>query len=281
MKTLDLGRIEANALLVFGGPYGNLEATEALLAHAQDLGIPAEHMICTGDLAAYCADPVATSHTLRRAGIPVIQGNCEQSLAAGADDCGCGFDSGSQCAALSRSWFDFCQRQIDSDTLSWFNELPQQLSFQFGGQRFLVVHGSPNTMSRFVFGSSSADYFKAAIESAKVDCVIGGHSGLPFTRVFDTCCWHNSGVLGMPANDGTARVWYSLIKTGDSGITFEHRALHYAAEVAQQKMHAAGLSAEYAESLTSGLWPSLDVLPAYEASQAGIRLREHPVQWPL
>ena len=37
--TLDLGALDG-PVLVFGGPYGNLEATEALLAKAESLGIP-------------------------------------------------------------------------------------------------------------------------------------------------------------------------------------------------------------------------------------------------
>jgi predicted phosphodiesterase len=279
MSTLNLGTIEANALLIFGGPYGNLEATQALLAKAQELGISKEHMICTGDLAAYCADPAATTQALRRAGIHVIQGNCEQSLATGSDDCGCGFDSGTSCEALSRSWFSYCQQHIDRDTLAWFGDLPQQISFEFGGKRFLVVHGSPQHTSRFVFSSGSKELLKKDIQRAQVDCVIGGHSGLPFTQTVDDLCWHNSGVLGMPANDGTARVWYSLITKSDSVITFDHRALPYAAEVAQEKMYQAGLPKEYAESLTSGLWPSWDVLPQIEAEQTGVRLQEHSVEW--
>ncbi|MGZ0654934.1 metallophosphoesterase family protein [Coraliomargarita sp. W4R53] len=279
MSTLNLGAIEADALLVFGGPYGNLEATQALLAQAQDLGIPSEHMICTGDLAAYCADPAETVRLLRNEGIHTIQGNCEQSLAAGADDCGCGFDSGTTCETLSRSWFAYCQQQINLDTQMWFGDLPQKMTFEFGGKRFLVVHGSPGNTSHFVFASTSKDALKRDIQAANVDCVIGGHSGLPFTQVIDGLCWHNAGVIGMPANDGTASVWYSLITKSDSTITFEHRTLHYAAEMAQGKMQQAGLPSAYAESLTSGLWPSLDVLPEFEADQTGVRLSEHGVAW--
>ena len=43
-------------VLVFGGPYSNLEATRAVLAEAVRLAIPSEHVICTGDIVAYGAD---------------------------------------------------------------------------------------------------------------------------------------------------------------------------------------------------------------------------------
>ena len=39
-------------LLVFGGPYSNLEITEAILAEARRRAIPSGNILCTGDLAA-------------------------------------------------------------------------------------------------------------------------------------------------------------------------------------------------------------------------------------
>ena len=38
-----------------------------------------------------------------------------------------------------------------------------------------------------------------------LDGVIGGHCGLPFTKVVGDRLWHNPGAIGMPANDGTPR----------------------------------------------------------------------------
>ena len=91
-------------VLLFGGPYSNLAATEAMQAEAQRLQIPSERIICTGDIIAYCAEPVETLELIRRWGIHVVQGNCEQSLGAGAPDCGCGFDSDSSCISHCDSW---------------------------------------------------------------------------------------------------------------------------------------------------------------------------------
>jgi hypothetical protein len=86
-------------LLVFGGNYGNLQATQALFAEAETLGIGPDAMLCTGDLAAYCADPQATTRLVRETGVPVVMGNGEDSLASAAEDCGCGYASGTTSAA--------------------------------------------------------------------------------------------------------------------------------------------------------------------------------------
>src|SRR5262245_44817533 len=81
-------------LLVFGGPYSNLRALAALRERADALGIPAAQTICTGDVVAYCAEPQETTAAVREWGCHVVAGNCEEQLAAGAEDCACGFEPG-------------------------------------------------------------------------------------------------------------------------------------------------------------------------------------------
>ena len=69
----------AEKLLVFGGPYSNLAATMALQARARELDIPAERIICTGDIVAYCAEPEQTIELIRDWGIHGVMGNCEEA----------------------------------------------------------------------------------------------------------------------------------------------------------------------------------------------------------
>jgi predicted phosphodiesterase len=276
LRFQNIGKIEADRILIFGGCYGNLEATEALFEEADRLNIPNKHIFCTGDLVAYCADPVDVSSLIRDKKINAIQGNCEQSLEQNDESCGCGFKKGTTCEALSQSWFSYCKNHISKDIINWYASLPHHIGFTFGRKRFLIVHGSLNNISEFVF---SSNVNKNSIQDANVDCIIGGHSGLPFTKIMDNLCWHNSGVIGMPANDGTERVWYSVITRADTTITFEHKALHYPAKIAQKKMKDAKLPSGYIQAITSGLWPSLDVLLESEMKQTGQPLTEYSEIW--
>jgi len=279
MQAANLGHIEAEKLLIFGGPYGKLEATQALFAKAEKIGIGSDYIICTGEIVSYCADPLETTYFLCDKNIHIIQGNCEQSLAEDSEECGCGFEEGTACDVLSKSWFSYCRSQINADIKEWFGSLPERLYFTFSGKSFAVVHGSPVNISEFVFASDPDEKLTAHIQKTEADCVIGGHSGLPFTKVIDDRCWHNAGVIGMPANDGTPRVWYSLISQSEGGIVFEHKALSYPAPAAQAKMEKEGLPDGYAQALTSGLWPSLDILPESEAQQTGFNLLEQKTEW--
>ena len=114
----DLGELHG-PVLVFGGSYSNLQATEALLAEAQRRAIAPGNLICSGDVVAYCADGPATVAAIRMSGCVVVAGNCERQLAAGAQDCGCGFEDGSACDLLSMCWFGQTAPSVQMTACGW------------------------------------------------------------------------------------------------------------------------------------------------------------------
>jgi len=266
-------------VLVFGGPYGNLEATRALLAQAARLGVPAARMVCTGDVVAYGADAAATVDLVREAGVHVVMGNCEESLAARAEDCRCGFVPGSACEKLSAAWFAHADRELGPEARSWMAQLPRRIDLEIGGRRLAVVHGGVDSINRFVFASTAASIKADQLKLADADSIIGGHCGLPFTQIVNQKLWHNAGAVGLPANDGTARVWFSLLTPQDDDLVIEHRALTYDHAAAAEKMRRAGLPEGYADALESGLWPSCDVLPFREIRARGVPLEEGRIVW--
>jgi len=138
---------------VFGGAYGNLQATQAILETADNLGFRSHQIVFTGDLVAYCGEPAETVQLIRDAGIHIIQGNCEESLGADANDCGCGFEDDSTCNLLSAQWYSFCKRRIDAETCTWMHQLPRSLWLKIGDFHFGCLHGTQNAINEFVFPS--------------------------------------------------------------------------------------------------------------------------------
>lgn len=205
----------------------NLEAMAAVLQEAERRRVPLSHVICTGDVVAYCADPQQTVDLVRSAGIAVLQGNCEESLGARSADCGCGFDEGSACSLLSVAWYGYSDARLDEDSRKWMHHLPTSITFHLGPAACSVIHGGATDVSRFVFASSpqsdkasevaalppvplqqphDAAGGAAGSGSRPPDVVIAGHSGIPFSQQLpDGTLWHNAGVVGMPANDGACR----------------------------------------------------------------------------
>ena len=257
-------------LLVFGGPYSNLQATQAVRAEAERRGIPPANVVCTGDVVAYCGQPNETVALLRDWGAHVVMGNCEESLAEGAEDCGCGFEAGSACDLLSAGWYRFARARLEDSHRRWMGGLPRRLRLRYAGLDLAVVHGGVDAINRFVFRSTPETEKTAQLLQAGADGVVGGHSGIPFSQVVGGRLWHNAGVVGMPANDGTPRGWFALWdEDGDGGLGIDIEPLHYDAAAARAAMVDAGLANGYAEALTSGLWPSLDVLPEAERAATG------------
>lgn len=273
--------LRTDPVLLFGGPYSNLEATQALLDEAAAREIPPENIICTGDVVAYCAEPQETVDLLKDNKIAVVMGNCEEQLGAGAENCGCGFEEGTTCEVLSDQWYRFASAHLDEDALSWMRTLPRQIILEFNSLKLAVIHGGISEIAKFIFASTETAVLEKEIALSTCQGIIGGHCGLPFTRIAGGKLWHNPGVIGMPANDGTPRGWFSILTPHESKLEIAHYALTYNSAGTAQKMRGKSLPSGYADCLESGLWPSLDVLPELEKSQTGTPLDlSKPISFP-
>ncbi|MGB0283249.1 MAG: metallophosphoesterase family protein [Neptuniibacter sp.] len=277
MSTFKELGILKGSLLIFGGPYSNYAATKAIRDIAEHLDIPNTHIFCTGDLVAYCAEPEQTVDLIRNWGCHVVMGNCEESLAANADDCGCGFDENSSCSLLSAEWYRYSRFHTSQEHKFWMETLPRRISFEYSGKRFLVVHGSTNSINEFVFHSSDHEYKNQQLRQNAVDVIIGGHCGIPFGQQLEQGTWLNAGVIGMPANDGTQTGWYMLISPEQGQLKISWHRLEYDFENTVQAMEELELCRPYSQSLSNGLWPSIDILPEEEADQTGKRLQLNPL----
>lgn len=267
-------------VLLFGGPYSNLAATNAIRHKADQLGLKPANCICTGDTVAYCAHPEETVESIRDWGIPVVMGNCEEALASEAGDCGCGFEAGSVCSALAGDWYAFASQRISANNRAWMRTLPRQLSFQLAGRRFRVVHGSVSRINRFVFPSTAVEEKQSELDAAPADIVIGGHSGIPFGERIGKRAWLNAGAIGLPANDGTQDGWYLLLIPDNDEVAAHWHRLRYDPNAESTGMRSKGMKTDYAETLLTGLWPSMDVLPASERHKHGKRLELRPMRLP-
>ncbi len=236
-------------------------------------------MLCTGDLVAYCGDPKATVALIRRAGIPVVMGNCEEQLGSGAKDCGCGYTEGSSCDLMAVRWYRYASEQLDVDTKAWMAVLPRRISLTLAGRRLVAIHGGLDRINRFIFPTTPAGEKAGQLALADADGVIGGHSGLPFSEIIGGGLWHNAGVIGLPANDGTSRVWYAVLRAGQNGLEIEHRPLAYDQAAAATAIRAADLPVAYAKALEDGLWPDDDVMPEADRQVRGIALSAKHFVW--
>ena len=261
MRFRDLGEL-TGPVLVFGGPYSNLQATRALIDEATHRGIPAENCICTGDTLAYCAEPVATVAMIRAFGCPVIAGNVERQLATGVGHFGHGFEAGGKGDASSAGWLAHVDAETGPGDRTWMARLPDWILFTHEGRSHAVVHGGASDIARNMWQvTPRADFEREwdLIEGrvGPVDVVIAGHSGLPFIQHFSFGTWINAGAIGLPPNDGSATTVFAILDGEGPSL---HR-LSYDQAAAAQEMVRAGLTDGYHTALLTGYWPSEDSLP--------------------
>src|SRR5258706_13454825 len=114
--------------------------------------------------------------------------------------------------------------------------LPRKIRFALGGRRLAAIHGAVSRINRFVFASTPAEEKLAEIALSGAEGVMGGHCGLPFADVPGGRLWCNAGTVGMPANDGTPRVWYALLTPQAEGLSVAVRPLAYDHAAAAAKM---------------------------------------------
>ncbi len=268
-STKDIGKLN-DQLLVFGGVYSNLQSLQKMKQIADQHNISRNQIICTGDVVGYCAQPEQCVQFVKDWGIHCIAGNVEIQLREGGEDCGCNFDEGSRCNIFSNQWYPYAKRQLSESSIKWMHELPDFIQFEYAGLKSMVVHGSMFETAGYVFESTPWSKKEENFKAAEAQLILAGHCGLPFSQTQNEKHWLNPGVIGMPANDGTERVWYMLLNTDPSNkLHFKHHSYTYNHHEAALQMHLHQLTVEYARTLKTGLWDNCEILPEQETALAG------------
>ena len=270
-KTNNIGSFNED-IFVFGGVYSNLQALRTVKALAEERGFRPKQIICTGDIIAYCANPVECVDLLEDWGVHAIAGNVELNLRDESDDCGCNFNEGSRCDVFSRQWYPYAKEAITDKNKAYIHSLPEFLDLDFHGKKVKIVHGSYHNISEFVFQSSPDELFDKNFEDSGAEIIVAGHCGIPFERKTKKGHWINAGVIGMPANDGTARTWCGILGLTQNKPSFEFIELNYDHATASKRMLEAGLPSSYANTLINGIWDNCEILPPEETALQGKKL---------
>lgn len=251
-------------IAVFGGVYANSYALTALLEDATRRG--AQALYCLGDLGGFGPHPERIWDLLAAAGVRTIQGNYEESLASGREDCNCGYTDprDNHFAALS---FAYTAANCSPRFKRWMGELPQRRRVRVGDRELLLVHGSPRRINEFLFESTSPlPFLEVMVRQQKCDGFLCTHTGLPWHRRLpgggDVV---NVGVIGRPANDGRTEVRYAMLEGHGRGLEVELVPLAYDHRGLCADMEREDLPPEFIETIRTGWWTTcLEILPARE-----------------
>lgn len=254
-------------IAVFGGVYNNHFGLAALLEDAARRG--AEAVYCLGDLGGFGPNPEKVRPLLAQGGVLAIQGNYEQSLASGAEDCNCGYTDprDNHFAGLS---YGYTERHASPDFKGWMGSLPARRRVRVGDRELLLVHGSPRRVNEFLFHSTSpVPFLEVLLDQNRCDGILCTHTGLHWHRRLpsgrDVI---NAGVIGRPANDGATHVWYAMLEARPDtagGLDVERVPLAYDHRALAAEMRAEELPEEFVATILTGWWTTcLEILPARE-----------------
>lgn len=253
-------------IAVFGGIYNNSYALEALLEDAEARG--AEAVYCLGDFGGFGPHPNRIWPLLEEGAVRSIQGNYEQSLASGAEDCNCGYADprDNHFAEIS---YGYTARSSSDAFKAYMGSHPLRRRVHVGRRELLLVHGSPRRVNEFLFESTTpAPFLEVLLDQESADAVLCTHTGLHWHRHLpsgrDAV---NVGVIGRPANDGRTEVWYSMVEDrgDDPPLGVEHLPLRYDHQSLAADMRTEDLPEEFVDTILHGWWTTcLEILPAKE-----------------
>jgi diadenosine tetraphosphatase ApaH/serine/threonine PP2A family protein phosphatase len=257
---------EYRRIAVFGGVYNNAPALEAMLADARRRD--AEAVFCLGDMGGFGPHPDRVFPLLRDHGVLALQGNYDEAVAAGKPDCGCGYTDPRD-NHYARISYAYTLAGTATANRAWLGALPKQRRVRLGERRLLMCHGSPRLINEFLWESTTPDgLLRRFLREHGADALLVTHTGIKWHRAVagggDAV---NVGVIGRPENDGSTRVWYTLL-TADPSLQVEFVPVHYDHETLAREIEREGLPPEFAETIRTGFWTTcLENLPSRERAR--------------
>jgi len=250
-------------IAVFGGIYSNHLALDAALIDVKRRGV--EAVYCLGDLGAFGPHPDRVFPLLHEHGVLCIQGNYDNSIARGLEDCQCGYTDPRD-NHFARLSYQYTFANTAPANRAWMGTLPMQRRIELGRYRLLLCHGSPRRMNEFLWESTTPTHFLNHLaQRYEADVILATHTGIKWHRRLNgDRHFVNVGVLGRPENDGRTEVWYALLEARPDfaiefvPVVYDHLRL-------AQEMRQEGLPEEFVETVLTSWWTTcLEVLPSKE-----------------
>jgi predicted phosphodiesterase len=254
---------EYHKIACLGGVYSNYLALQAALDDLRKRDV--EAIFCLGDLGAFGPYPDRTIEMVQQNNVLCLQGNYDDSIGNALDDCQCGYTDprDNYFAQIS---YDYTLKNSSASSRAFLRTLPQQRRIRLGQTETLLCHGSPRRVNEFLWESTtSSQFLNELLVQHEVSLMLATHTGIKWQRELAAGQFVNVGVLGRPENDGTPRVWYTLIETTAAGVAVEFVPVDYDHMRLGREMQSEGLPQEFIDTILHGWWSTcLEILPVKE-----------------
>jgi len=249
---------------LIGGVYSNHIALQAAVDDAKKREVDA--IYCLGDLGAFGPNPDKVFPILIDNKIPVVQGNYDNSIGNGLDDCQCGYTDprDNYFAKLS---YDYTFKKTNDVFKLWMKFLPKEIRFELGNYKVLLCHGSPRRMNEFLWETTTPTHFlQKMCDDYGADIICATHTGIHWERKLTGDKYFvNVGVIGRPENDGNTFVGYTILEIVSNKLKSEYIPIEYDYKTLVEEIREEKLPEQFIEAITTGWWTTcLEVLPMKE-----------------
>ena len=255
---------QTKKIACLGGVYNNYIALEAVCRDARQKGI--DYIYCLGDMGAFGPNPDKVFPVLREFNVACMQGNYDDSVSQGLDNCQCGYTDPDD-NYFAKISYDYTLQNTSPENKKWLGELPESIRFNVAGRDILMCHGSPRRVNEFLWESTSPTHLlERFCDQNKVDIILATHTGIHWKRkLSENRLFVNVGVVGRPPNNGDTRIWYTVLTIEQNGMEIEFIPVEYDYNSLAAEMKSENLPIEFRDCVTSGWWTTcLEVLPHKE-----------------
>ena len=198
----------------------------------------------------YAPWPNEVLELLQAEGIPTVMGNYDDGTGFDAAECGCAYTDPTEKALGDRS-FAWTKSHSTDLSKAYLRSLDREIRFTAGGQRFLLVHGSPRRINEYLYEDKPDATFERIGAGAAADVIVCGHTHRPYDKSVGQYRFVNVGSAGKP-KDGNPRGCWALLETSRNGLIVEFRRVPYNVDAASRAIEASGLPHEFAGQLREG-----------------------------
>ena len=215
--------------------HGNMQALKAVIRHIKRQ--KCDKVIGLGDYAMAGPQPVETVDWFIDAKenqeFILIQGNTDKLIAEFEEDI---FQAVKQKYPIMANAL-----RNDVELLNWrhkdfLRSLPNQLNLQFGGIKFLLVHGSPRRNNEDIMPETPMEILEEMIKDVEADIILCGHTHIPCgfqTPTKKTVI--NVGSVGRPFT-AQPEACYAIITVENEKFMVQHHFVKYDNEEAAELM---------------------------------------------
>jgi putative phosphoesterase len=105
--------------------------------------------------------------------------------------------------------FYWSHKNLDDYSKNYLKSLPLKIKLEFEKHKILLVHGSPNSISKYIYPDTPTLYLENLLKENMCNVIVCGHTHIPMIIKTKEGYFLNPGSVGMP-KDGSPEATYLI-----------------------------------------------------------------------